>query len=150
MAFVTDPDNLDRFQVCVDPTNERTSIRGLGANRVAKRTDGDVFDATTFDSAGATFQTSSVAANDVLTIVKGTNIGHYTVASVTSETRLVINETFPETGEAAGQTFRIDQPKAAGGAPANVADGVTLQALYSFLKEEWRTFGTLQQEKAYK
>ncbi len=30
MAFVTDPDDLDRFQVAVNPETERVSIRGLG------------------------------------------------------------------------------------------------------------------------
>jgi hypothetical protein len=142
MAIVTDPDNLDRFQVAVDPTNEEVSIRAHGAIRTAKRTDGDVNGATTFDAAGADFVTDLVAQGDILTIVKGTNIGHYTVDSVTDLNTLEIQETFPDTGEGAGQTFRINQTKAVGGASENLADGVTLQALYSFLKEEWDTFDT--------
>lgn len=142
MSFVTDPDDLDRFQVAIDPINQTISIRGHGPIRVAKATDGDVSAASTFDSAGSTFITDSVTAGDILTIVSGTNIGHYTVASVGSETQLTISETFADTGEAAGQTFRINEADTTGIVAATVGDGVTLQALYSFLKEEWRTFDT--------
>ena len=34
MVFVTDPDNLDRFEVAVDPLGEKISMRGLGTPRV--------------------------------------------------------------------------------------------------------------------
>lgn len=135
MSIVVDPDNLDRFNVAVDPTNEEISIRALGADRTAKSTAGDVTGASSFEALGETFQ----SAGDILAIVSGTNIGHYTVATVPTQTTLTINETFPDTGEAAGQTFKIAPAKAQGGAAENLADGVTLQALYSFLKEEWRT-----------
>jgi hypothetical protein len=142
MSIVTDPDDLDRFQVAVDPTNEFISLRGLGTARTAKSTAGDVTGASAYQALGETFQTDGVIAGDILTIVSGTNIGHYTVATIPTETTLTINETFPDAAEGAGQTFRIDAPEATGGATPAVADGVTQQALYSFLKEEWRTFDT--------
>lgn len=142
MSFVTDPDDLDRFQVCVDPVGERVSIRGLGTERHALDATGDSDGSTTFTDAGANFTTDGVQVNDILTIVSdpdgdGNVIGHYVVATV-GTTTLVVDRTIPASASA-NLSYKVNAPKATGGAAANVADGVTLQALYSFLKEEWRT-----------
>jgi hypothetical protein len=42
MAIITDPDNLDRFQVLVDYENERISIRAIdtASPKVAPKADG--------------------------------------------------------------------------------------------------------------
>ena len=52
MAFVTDPDDLDRFQVLFDPVNQDLSIRGLGTERVSKHTNGEILDDNTFKASG--------------------------------------------------------------------------------------------------
>lgn len=141
MSFVTDPDDLDRWQVAVDPVGERISIRGLGTQRVGLKTDGDSDGSTTFTGTG--FTAGSVVVNDILTIISdpdgdGNVIGHYVVTSTITDTTFVVDRTIPASA-AANLTYKINAPKAIGGTAANVADGVTLQALYSFLKEEWRT-----------
>lgn len=236
MAFVTDPDDLTRWQVAVDPTAETIAVKGLGAardidtpsdvaadtagldfdltagvNTITRNdggnfttddyraggevtvagatvsanngtyvilavtstvltvenetgftndtddetaslsgrnlvgTDGVIADADTLTSASSTFSaTGEVAVDDALVVISGTGniIGHYTVKTIDSDTSLTINETFSTTG-GTGITFAVFNPTAADGpAGGNVGDGCTMQALYSFLKEEWRTFPT--------
>ena len=140
MAIVTDPDNLDRWNVVVNPISgqERISIRGLGTEVTSFQNDGTTNGTTTFKSGTATFQTDSVADGDILTIISGSGAAHYVVdGTATSETELEVTGAI--TGSITDATFKINNPKAQGGTPENVADGVTMQALYSFLKEEWRS-----------
>lgn len=149
MAIVTDPDDLDRWQVAVDPFGERISIRGHGAIRSDKSTTGGTFtgiDPSKFTDNSADFVTSGVLAGDILTIVSSGSIGHYVVSGVISSVELNIDPYegtgFAET--ASGVTYRIndDAPVLDGGSGGNVGEGATEQAIYSFLKEEWQTFDT--------
>lgn len=82
-----------------------------GSQPIAPAADGDVFDATTFDSPGSTFQTANVVKGDYLKITTGTNLGEYPIAAdPVSETQLIIDGTFPDPAEAAGQTFTVERP----------------------------------------
>jgi len=142
MSKVTDPDTLDRFQVCVDPIAEKVSIRGLGTERHAVDQTGDSDGSTTFTDAGANFTTDGVVAGDILTVVSDPAnnsgiIGHYRVVTV-GTTTLTVERAIPaSTG--ADLTYKINAKQTPGAATPQVADGVNMQALYSFLKEEWKT-----------
>jgi hypothetical protein len=143
MSKVTDPDTLDRFQVCVDPVAETISMRGLGTERHAVDSTGDSAGTTTFTDAGANFTTDGVIVGDVLTIISdpGNNggiIGHYRVASGIGTTTLVVERSIPAS-TAADLTYKINAKQTTGSASPQVADGVNVQALFSFLKEEWIT-----------
>lgn len=160
MAFVTDPDDLDRYQILFDPESgtETINIRGLGLNRNlnanpdTELTDGATTTGSTnnFSSAALTAGTA-VVQNDILVIASGENgvINFYQVQdAVPSGTTLTIKgwnsstqafDVDPPSAET-GLTYRIFDPvSAAGPNGGNVADGVAMQALYSFCKEEWRT-----------
>jgi hypothetical protein len=138
MTIVTDPDNLDRFQVAVNPVDETISVRGLGTIRGAQADAGISNGTTTFeDTTTDQFVSGGVAANDILTIVSGDNIGHYVVQSVTDLNTLVVDRAID--GTASNLTYKINAPEATGAVGEAVADGATMQAIYSFLKEEWRT-----------
>jgi hypothetical protein len=138
MTIVTDPDNLDRFQVAVNPVDETISVRGLGTIRGAQSDVGTSNGTTTFsDSVTNDFVATSVAADDILTIVSGTDVGHYVVQSVDSTNDLTLDRAVD--GTASNVTYKINVPEATGAVGEAVADGVTMQAVYSFLKEEWRT-----------
>lgn len=146
MAKITDPDDLDRFQVCIDPAGEKISIRGLGTQRHAVDQTGDSDGTDVFTDAGANFTTDGVQVGDILTIISdpgddGGIIGHYrvvTVAPGADNTKIQVDRTIPAS-TAADLTYKINAPQTPGAATPQVADGVNGQALYSFLKEEWRT-----------
>jgi hypothetical protein len=142
MSKVTDPDTLDRFQICIDPVAETISLRGLGTQRHAVDQTGDSDGTTTFTDAGANFTTDGVLAGDVLTIISdpasnGGIIGHYRVVTI-GTTTLTVDRAIPAS-TAADLTYRINGPQTTGSASPQVADGVNYQALFSFLKEEWIT-----------
>jgi len=142
MAIVTDPDNLDRFQVAIDPIGEIVSLRGLGTERHAVDTTGDSDGTTTFTDAGANFTGDGVVAGDILTIISdpgdnGGIIGHYRVVGSVTGTTFVVDRAIPAS-TSADLTYKINAPQTTGVVAEQLADGVTLQALYSFLKEEWR------------
>ena len=141
MSKVVDPDTLDRFQVCIDPVGEKISIRGLGTQRHAVDQTGDSDGTTTFTDAGANFTTDSVIAGDILTIISdpasnGGIIGHYRVVTV-GTTTLTVDRAIPAS-TAADLTYKINAKQTTGSGSPQVADGVNGQALYSFLKEEWK------------
>jgi hypothetical protein len=66
---VTDPDNLDRFQIAIDPVGQIISLRGLGTERHAVDTTGDSDGTAVFTDAGANFTTDGVLVGDILTII---------------------------------------------------------------------------------
>jgi hypothetical protein len=144
MSIVTDPDSLDRFQIAYDPVGELISIRGLGTERHGVETTGDSDGTTTFtDTTNGTFGADGVVAGDVLTIISdpaedGGIIGHYrVVGSVTATTFEVDRNIVASTSN--DLTYKVNAKEATGGSTPAVADGVDLQALFSFSKEEWIT-----------
>lgn len=144
MSKVVDPDTLDRFQVCIDPVAETISLRGLGTQRHALDQTGNSDGSTTFTDAGANFTTDGVIAGDILTIISdpaddGGIIGHYRVVTV-GTTTLEVERAIPASA-AADLTYKINAKQTPGGLTPQLCDGVNGQALFSFLKEEWITYG---------
>jgi len=141
MAIVTDPDNLDRGQVLVDYENEFISIKNIntdtpkaGPNGTGVQVAGDA--QLTDNTAGLDFTASGggVSAGDVLVIFDGPNINHWPVSGATANVITV------ETGVlGAFQGNYTGQYVVCTSGSSSVEDGATLQAIYSFLKEEWKT-----------
>ncbi len=147
MAIITDPDNLDRLQVLVDYYNQKIGIKpvlssaplvdyGLLAETGAGETQGDQAYPYAFKDATQDFVTSGVASGDILTILNGQNIDHWTITGLVGSTGLLVNSAFGATGETDINYAVLTEE---GG---TVTDGATLQAVYSFLKEEWKTAGS--------
>ena len=154
MAIITDPDNLDRFQVLVDYENERISIRAADTNTpnlvVAPSTGGiqRSGENALYDFVGnKNFTTSGVQSGHYLVTVDGPNINHWTVTGLDGNTGIFVDPTTLGvfnpystngiTGELYTGSYGVFS-----GSGGSVTDGATLQALYSFLKEEWKTQGT--------
>jgi len=137
MAIITDPDNLDRFQVLVDYEGEKISIRAVDtANPTVapKPTGTQVADGEVLTDTAQNFVGSGVSTSDTLVIVEGPNINHWPILSNTATTITVDTGTLgPFNANYTGQ-YAV-YPNAGG----QVTDGATLQAIYSFLKEEWKT-----------
>lgn len=149
MSKVTDPDTLDRFKVCIDPIAETISLRGMSATVRRTASDGSTAGTTTFTGA-TSFVTDSIAVGDVLSIISdpaadGGIIGHYRVVGSITATTLEVDRTIT-TSTAANLTYRISSPQTTGAATAQLADGVNMQTLFSFLKEEWITKSTFGNE----
>lgn len=145
MAIITDPDNLDRLQVLVDYYNQKIGIKpifsttplvnyNLLAETGVGETQGD--QAYPYAFKAASFAGSGVASGDILTILNGQNINHWTITGLVGTTGLLVSSPFGATGET-DINYAICTPT--GG---TVTDGATLQAIYSFLKEEWKTAGS--------
>ena len=145
MAKVTDPDDLDRFQIAIDGPGQVFSARGLGADLHAVDQTGDTDGTTTFTDAGADFVTTDgIVAGDILTIISdpaedGGIIGHYRVVTPAATT-LIVDRAIPAS-TAADLTYKVSSPQTISAVAAQVADGVSIDALHSFFKEEWITFG---------
>lgn len=149
MSLVSDPDDLDRFQILLDPEAETVKVQGLGATRTEIHQNGDTLDTSndvfTDPDTDVDFTADGVTAGDILTIASGTGliINHYLVDAVIDTQTLQIdtsgsNPSFP--AQLTGLVYKINGPTpVAGPNGGTVGDGVTMQALYSFLKEEWRT-----------
>ncbi len=145
MTLVSDPDDLDRFQILVDPEAETVRVRGLGDDRTEIHTNGDTTntanDEFTDPDTDVDFTADGVIAGDILTIASGTGlvINHYVIeAIINTQVLQVAQPGFP--AQLTGLTYKISAPTPiAGPNGGTVGDGVTGQALYSFLKEEWRT-----------
>ena len=137
MAIITDPDNLDRFQVLVDYENEFISIRAVDtANPTVtpQPTGTQVAGGEVLTDASQDFLTSGVAVGETLAIVEGPNINHWPITARTATTITVDTGTLGPFGS--NYTGQYAVYPATGG---QVTDGATLQAIYSFLKEEWKT-----------
>lgn len=132
MAIVTDPDSLDRWQVLVDYFHQRIGIKPVGTVVVSKLTDGATDGTKNFSSAGGDFVNSGVAVNDILVLVEGIDINHYTITGGITATSVGVSPV--PSGTESNLTYRVQEPT--GG---TTTDGATLQSIYSFLKEEWRT-----------
>jgi hypothetical protein len=98
---------------------------------------------TTFtDTTNGDYINSGVVADDILTIFSdpsndGGIIGHYKIASRTATT-LVVDRAIPAS-TTNNLDYKVNDTEAQGSLSPAVADGVTMQCIYSFLKEEWRT-----------
>ena len=146
MTIVTDPDNLDRWQVLVSPVAKTISIRGLDTERVAPQTTGSGNGSTTFTDTNQDFGASGVQVGDILTVfsdpsndggIDGGVIGHYKIAT-TGTTTLIVDRAIDST-PSGNLDYKVNLPMGQGSGTPVVSDGVTMQCLYSFLKEEWRT-----------
>jgi hypothetical protein len=137
MAIITDPDNLDRFQVLVDYEGELISIRAVDTQspKVAPKASGvQVSGGAVLTDASQSFTASGVAVGDTLVVVEGPNINHWPITATGTTTLTVETGTLgPFNNNYTGQYAVYP---ATGG---QVTDGATLQAIYSFLKEEWKT-----------
>jgi hypothetical protein len=144
MSIVLDPDNLDRFQAAIDAIAQTVSLRGLGTERHAVEITGDSDGSTTFtDTTNGSFGADGVVAGDVLTIISdpaddGGIIGHYRVVGTITATAFEVDRAIPASASD-DLTYKVNAVEGTGGVPEAVADGVDMQALYSFLKEEWIT-----------
>ena len=153
MAIITDPDNLDRFQVLVDYENEKISIRAANTDTasvvVAPSTDGiQRSGENALYAVGRNFGGggSGVESGQFLVTVDGPNINHWTVTGLDGNTGIFVDPT--TLGSFNSYVLNgVNGPTFTGayavfpGSGGSVADGATLQALYSFLKEEWKTQG---------
>ena len=108
MAIITDPDNLDRLQVLVDYYNQKIGIKpvfsttplvdyNLLAETGVGETQGD--QAYPYAFKAADFAGSGVASGDILTILNGQNIDHWTITGLVGTTGLLVNSPFGATGE---------------------------------------------------
>jgi hypothetical protein len=143
MTIVTDPDDIDRFNVVISPVEGIISIRGTGTARQAVQTNGQTAGTTTFTRAAGDFTTDSVAVGDVLCILDDPAtdngiIGHYRVTGSIAATTLVVDRSIVN-NTGADVTWRIFAPGTVGNSVADASDGITGQCLYSFLNEEWIT-----------
>jgi hypothetical protein len=99
---------------------------------------------TTFTDINATFQTDIVAVGDILCIFSGPDAGHYRIASVPSETTVTVDvftgfTAFQTYGSIGSPSFEVIAYTIHDPSGGSAADGATIQSLYSFGKEEWRS-----------
>lgn len=141
MAIIVDPDNLDRNQVIFSTEGQKISVYPTGA-LVSPTTPSDGYDGyvasgdNAFYDLNATFVSDGVLAGDILAMYTTAPAGHYVIESVESEVKLVLaaDESFT-TFDGYYNPIVYEVRQETGG---SVTDGVSLQALYSFAKEEWR------------
>lgn len=142
MTLVTDPDNLDRYSVLIDPTWKTISLRGSGNQLTTSSTGSGVGSFVFNDAANGDFVTDSVASGDILAVVsdpdaQGGVIGHYRIYDATA-TSLTLDRSTTQTG-GSGVSYMVYTTGVRNTSQESLTDGVTMQCLYSFLKEEWRT-----------
>lgn len=141
MAIIVDPDDLDRNQIVFGTENRRLSLFPVGAVVTGfydpERQTGETLTTGVFQDPGATYQTQGVSAGDIFSLKSGEDAGHYEVASVISETQVLLDLPDDATQWNATNATGIwyDVRNDTGG---SAVDGATEQAVYSFGKEEWR------------
>lgn len=146
MAFVTDPDSLDRFQVAIDPVYKVISLRGSGTPRFLSITGSGNAAGELCDTGlgGGGFGGSGANVNDLVAIVNDPGndkgiIGHYKITAIDGgNDRVTLDRAITETSSSGIAYAVFASGDDSNGAGASLSDGVTMQALYSFLKEEWR------------
>lgn len=141
MAIIVDPDFLDRNQIIYNTEQQRVSFYPVGAIKGVQTSDGTTGTTLTFTSATFDF-TANAVVGDILNVYTGPNAGHYRIDSITDASNVVVEVFDGFTAFSADTGIIFEVREAAGG---TAADGATLQSLYSFAKEEWRsdsaTFG---------
>ena len=140
MTIINDPDFLDRFQVIFDPVYKSISIRGSGTNRYYSSTGSGTSDGMFRDIVA--LSGGSVSVGDILAVVNDPDnnkgvIGHYKISEIISTSGFVLDRPITQT-TSGNVAYRIFSPGTQGDTNPSVADGVLMQALYSFTKEEWR------------
>jgi hypothetical protein len=153
MTIINDPDNLDRFQVIVDSYYKILSLRGSGG--IAGAAVGGAQGSAGSGLANGKFsdyQSNTAAAFDgvfgdatsgnILAVVNdpdndGGVMGHYRIVSKDNNNVITLDRNISKT-TASGISYRIFVDGEQNQADPALADGVTMQCLYSFLKEEWR------------
>jgi hypothetical protein len=146
MAFVIDPDSLDRFQVAIDPAYKTISLRGSGVPRFLSNTGSGNAAGELCDTGlgGGGFAGSGANVNDLVAIINdpgGDNgvIGHYKITAIDGgNDRVTLDRTITQTSSSGIAYAVFASGDDTGASAPSLADGVTMQALYSFLKEEWR------------
>jgi hypothetical protein len=148
MTLINDPDNLDRFQVIVDPYYKIISLRGSGSPTAevggtqgsagSGTLDGKFCDTTN----NFTNVFADPVSGDILAVVNdpdsdGGVMGHYKISSKVGDV-LTLDRAIGTTSQS-GVSYRVyvDGYNLNTTGPS-LASGVTMQSLYSFLKEEWR------------
>ena len=133
MAIIVDPDNLDRNQVIFGTTSQKISVLDVGPLRGATALADGASAGPSKDFTSATdLAAQGVIAGDVICIFNEAGAGHYIIKTVVTTT-LTILDAYDNLPVFTGATFEIRERT--GG---TAADGVTLQALYSFSKMEKR------------
>jgi hypothetical protein len=136
-AIVIDPDNLDRFQVIFGTASQKLSLYPVGLSVVGgTSSDGETTVGTrTFQDSTADFVTD-VTVGDILCLLTGLDAGHYIVESIDSATQITVEAYDDFVNFSASETdlvYDIREPE-----DGSITLGATLQALYSYSKEEWR------------
>jgi len=146
MAIIVDPDNLDRRQVIFgSDRNREMSVYPVGsAVTFVTGTTGFASGSTqVFADTTGLFSTNGVAAGDILCIFTDQDTGHYVIDSVLDETRLDITSASwagnTDRSNFSGSTTAVVSYQVRDPLTGSIVDGLTLQALYSFAKEEWRS-----------
>ena len=80
---------------------------------------------------------AAVTSGDILAVVEGTNINHWIITGIPDSITVDVETNI--LGTMNGYTGQYGIFPSSGG---NITDGATLQAIYSFLKEEWKTPAT--------
>ena len=110
MAIVTDPDNLDRYDVVFNTASQAISIYPVGATQRGGATYTDVYVASTstITTAAGNFNTDSVAAGDVVAIQTGPDGGHYYVDTAPAGATATLVEVDSGTAGAATTGLTVD------------------------------------------
>lgn len=161
MAFVTDPDNLDRNQVVYNTYQKLLYVKGVGALR-SGASGSDV----SFDASGGTVGAHQVTAasgtpfanaqvGDILIMFEDSqNAGHWEVAAVEDSQNIEVDalagdKATPVDELTSDKLFAVHAPTGGTVEPAGATlfgdVGVTGQCLYSFTKEEWKADADLIQ-----
>jgi hypothetical protein len=137
MAIIVDPDNLDRAQVIFGTDQQIVSLLDVGtlitADTTGSNGESDGGNNIFFNS-GSNFITDGVTAGDVLCVFTTSSAGHYYISTVDSAEQLTVLSDYDNFSRFVSATFEVREPT--GG---TIVDGVTLQAIYSYAKEEWKT-----------
>ena len=132
---IRDSDDLDYLTVVVNPYDEKISIRMLGSSYHDNPITGYAWDNALGFANQSDFK--SYSPGDIVSILESENtkaIGHYTVESVTNSFLILDRPIItPIDWSAKGVKVKFGVSKS-----SENKDGVSLQALYSYLREEWR------------
>lgn len=82
---------------------------------------------------------TGAAAFDILCVYDGINAGHYVLQTGTTTTSMVIDGSFQNTTAESSLHFAVKDDERVSGAVQETRDGATIQAIYSFAKDEYKT-----------